>query len=129
MIWVAILKAVAMSYAVLGAVRARWVPGLVLCLSGIVTVLLPLAAATGSLASDLSSWILVAPWLLAVVALAGLLATRRTFAELDRAESGSRREEALSSAAYGLLANTLLDSALLVIALLALVLSSRGDGF
>lgn len=128
-LWIAIIKGVSVVYGSVGSVRARFAPGLALLLSAIVTVVLPVALALGTFGGDLTSWVRWAPWPLAVVAAVGFVATRRGFRSLDTAPAGSAREEALSSAAYGLLGNTLFDTALLVIALLLLALSARDDAF
>ena len=69
--------------------------------------------------------IVAAPWaFLAMSAALGAFATRRAFGALAHVRAGSPAEEVTSTVAFALLANTLLDAGVLVIALLVMFLMS-----
>ena len=125
MVWLAIVKLAAVAYGASAAVRVRFLPALVLGLSGVLTVVLPLIAwmhTDGWVAAALG----VAPWApLAVSAALGGFAARRAFGALDRIPAGSAVEEGTTTVAYALLANALIDAGILVIVLLAMFLASR----
>lgn len=125
MIWIAIVKSIAIGYAATSAWRIRFAPALALLVSMVATVLVPVLVANDD-EGALASAIFAAPWALPLVSsLACGYAARRAFRELDETPAGTRREDALTSVAYGLLANALIDAALLVIVLLVMFLMSR----
>lgn len=125
MIWIAIVKLAAISYGAIAAVRVRFPPALVLVVSVLATVVLPIVAwwwPEGWIATALAA----APWAPILVSAAlGALAARRAFGALDRVPAGSSVEEGITTVAYALLANALLDTAFLVLLLLGMFLMSR----
>ena len=127
MLWVAVVKSVAMAFAARGSLRMGLGPVLALAISLLASVVLPIALVV--LGHDVSSWVRLAPPSLFVASITGVWATRRAFRALDQMPAGSEQERTTSRAAYGLLGNTLLDGALIVIASLVWALDARSDGF
>lgn len=125
MIWFAIVKLAAITYGTIAAMRVRFAPALVLMVSVLLTVVLPVAAWLRP-DTSIAATLVAAPWApLAVSAALGALATRRAFGALDHVRAGSAAEDPTSTVAFALLANTLLDAGVLVIALLVVFLMSR----
>lgn len=121
----AVFKIVALAYGVTSAIRARFLPALALLVSVLATVALPVAFLTNPTGA-LGQTVLAAPWLpLLVSAAAGAAATVVAFKRLDREPAGSAGEETMSTLAYALLGNTLLDALMLVVVLFATVAISR----
>jgi nicotinamide riboside transporter PnuC len=124
MVWFAIVKLAAISYGTVAALRVRFAPALVLVVSTLLTVVLPIFAWFRP-GSAIVGALLAEPWAaLAMSAALGALATRRAFTALDGARAGSDAEDAMSTVAFALLGNTLIDAGVLVIVLLGMLLMS-----
>lgn len=128
MIWLIallVVRTTTLTYATHGSLSARFRPALALVIPALAMVVIPTLVVLDP-DGMLSSLVASAPWALPLVAaVSGALVTRTAFAAIDREPAGSARASALETAAYALLANTLLDAALFVIATIAWVLASR----
>lgn len=121
-----VVRIVVLGYGVVSGVRARFLPALALVVSFVATVSLAVAYSSPS-DGVIAQILLAAPWspplLSSVVAAA---ATWAAFKRLDDTPSGSAAEGVVSTLAYSLLANALLDAAVLVAVLLAVALTHAG---
>jgi len=120
-----LLKLVAIGYGVVAAIRARFLPALALGVSVICTLVLLLVVLVRP-TSVVVTTVVAALWAPVLTsAAAGAAATVAAFRRLDRELAGSAAEQAVSTLAYALLGNTLLDAAALVITIFATIALSQ----